>query len=87
MARKPDHHPNQANLEMSGVQQYCPLSDLAALAERRRVLYAELERLISTLGIDAHTAPYWTLDNDDAPPWYSLPRAVERLREQVEGMG
>lgn len=85
MARKIDHHPNQANLEMSGGQ-ICPLSDLAALAERRRVLYVEFERLISTLGIEVPTAPYWTLDNDDAPPWYSLPRAVERLREQVERM-
>jgi hypothetical protein len=59
--------------------------ELAARAEQRRTLYAELERLSDVLGIDAPTAPYWTLDDADAPPWYSLPRAVERLREQVEG--
>jgi hypothetical protein len=42
--------------------------------------------LAIALGIETPTAPYWTLDNDDVPPWYSLPRAVERLREQVEGI-
>jgi hypothetical protein len=60
--------------------------ELAARAEQRRALYAELERLSDTLGIEAPTAPYWTLDDTDAPPWYSLPRTVERLREQVEGV-
>jgi hypothetical protein len=58
--------------------------ELAARAEQRRALYAELERLATALGIDVPTASYWTLDDADAPPWYSLPRAVERLREQVE---
>jgi hypothetical protein len=52
MARKPDHHPNQANLEIIGKQQYCPLSDLAALAERRRVLYAEMAHA-------HHSAMHW----------------------------
>jgi hypothetical protein len=59
--------------------------ELAARAEQRRALYAELERLSDALGIDVPTASYWTLDDADAPPWYSLPQAVERLREQVEG--
>jgi hypothetical protein len=59
--------------------------ELAARAEQRRALYAELERLATALGIEAPTAPYWTLDDTDAPPWHSLPLAVERLREQVEG--
>jgi hypothetical protein len=59
--------------------------DLAARAEQRRALYAELERLSDALGIEVPTVPYWTLDDADAPPWYSLPRAVERLRRQVEG--
>jgi hypothetical protein len=65
------HYPDQPELE--------------ARAEQRRALYAELERLATALGIEVPTAPYWTLDDVDAPPWYSLPRAVERLRRQVEG--
>jgi hypothetical protein len=60
--------------------------ELAARAEQRRALYAELERLSDALGIDVPTAPYWTLDDADEPPWHSLPQAVERLREQVEGI-
>jgi hypothetical protein len=59
--------------------------ELAARAEQRRALYAELERLATALGIDVPTAPYWTLDGPDAPPWYSLSRAVERLQERMEG--
>jgi hypothetical protein len=58
--------------------------ELAARAEQRRALYAELERLATALDIDVPTAPYWTLDDTDEPPWHSLPCAVERLREQVE---
>jgi hypothetical protein len=64
---------------------YSVQPELAARADQRRALYAELERLAATLGIETPTAPYWTLDNDDTPPWYSLSRAVEQLREQVEG--
>jgi hypothetical protein len=64
---------------------YSDQPELAARADQRRVLYAELERLAATLGIETPTAPYWTLDGADDPPWYSLSRAVERLREQVEG--
>jgi hypothetical protein len=60
--------------------------ELAARADQRRALYAELDSLAITLGIETPTAPYWTLDNDDAPPWYSLSRAVEQLRGQVEGI-
>jgi hypothetical protein len=59
--------------------------ELAARAEQRRALYAELERLSDALGIDVPTASYWTLDDVDEPPWCSLPRAVERLRQRVEG--
>jgi hypothetical protein len=59
--------------------------ELAARADERRALYAELQHLAATLGIETPTAPYWTLDGTDEPPWYSLPRAVEQLREQVEG--
>jgi hypothetical protein len=66
---------------------YPDQSELAARADQRRALYAELERLAATLGIETPTAPYWTIDGDDAPPWHSLPRAVEQLRGQVEGMG
>jgi hypothetical protein len=67
-------------------QRYYPdQPELAARAEQRRALYVELQHLAATLGIKTPTAPYWTLDNDDVPPWYSLPRAVEQLREQVEG--
>jgi hypothetical protein len=67
-------------------QHYYPdQPELAARAEQRRALYAELERLSDALGIEVPKAPYWTLDDADAPPWYSLPRAVEQLREQVEG--
>jgi hypothetical protein len=65
---------------------YSDQPELAARADQRRVLYAELERLSDALGIETPTAPYWTLDGADEPPWYSLPRAVERLRDQVEGM-
>jgi hypothetical protein len=65
---------------------YPDQSELAARADQRRALYAELERLSDALGIDVPTAPYWTIDDDDAPPWHSLPRAVERLRERMEGM-
>jgi hypothetical protein len=65
---------------------YFDQPELAARADQRRALYAELERLAIALGIKTPTAPYWTLDNDDAPPWYSLPHAVERLRGQAEGM-
>jgi hypothetical protein len=63
---------------------YSDQPELTARADQRRALYAELECLSDALGIETPTAPYWTLDNDDAPPWYSLPRAVEQLREQVE---
>jgi hypothetical protein len=65
---------------------YSVQPELAARADERRALYAELECLAATLGIETPTAPYWTIDDDDAPPWYSLPRAVEQLREQVEGI-
>jgi hypothetical protein len=56
---------------------YSVQPELAARAEQRRALYAELERLAATFVIETPTAPYWTLDNDDTPPWYSLSRAVE----------
>jgi hypothetical protein len=64
---------------------YSDQSELAARAEQRRALYAELQHLAATLGIKTPTAPYWTLDGADAPPWYSLPRAVERLRKRMKG--
>jgi hypothetical protein len=64
---------------------YSDQPELAARAEQRRALYEELERLSDTLGIEVPTAPYWTLDDADEPPWYSLPRAVERLRKQMKG--
>jgi hypothetical protein len=65
---------------------YSDQPELTARADQRRALYAELDSLAITLGIETPTAPYWTLDNDDAPPWYSLSRAVEQLRGQVEGI-
>jgi hypothetical protein len=76
-----------ARRKLDTQRHYPDQPELAARAEQRRALYAELERLSDALGIDVPKAPYWTLDDADAPPWYSLPRAVERLRQQVEGMG
>jgi hypothetical protein len=76
-----------ARRKLDTQRHYPDQPELAARAEQRRALYAELERLSTTLGIDVPTASYWTLDDTDAPPWYSLPQAVERLRERVEGMG
>jgi hypothetical protein len=74
-----------ARRKLTAQRHYSDQPEMEARAEQRRALYAELERLSDALGIDVPTAPYWTLDDADAPPWYSLPRAVERLREQVEG--
>jgi hypothetical protein len=74
-----------ARRKLTTQRHYPDQPELAARAEQRRALYAELERLSDALGIEAPTASYWTLDHDDAPPWYSLPQAVERLRERVEG--
>jgi hypothetical protein len=74
-----------ARRKLTAQRHHSDQPELAARAEQRRALYAELERLATALGIEAPIAPYWTLDDTDAPPWYSLPLAVERLREQVEG--
>jgi hypothetical protein len=70
-------HTNNAQAAMALPQE----QDAPKTAHDRLALYTELERLCSDLGIDVPTAPYWTLDTDDAPPLhYSLPRAIERLR-------
>jgi hypothetical protein len=74
-----------ARRKLDTQRHYPDQPELAARAEQRRALYAELERLATALGIEVPTVPYWTLDDADAPPWYSLPQTVERLREQVEG--
>jgi hypothetical protein len=74
-----------AHRKLETQRHYPDQPELAARAEQRRTLYAELERLSDALGIEVPTVPYWTLDDADEPPWYSLPRAVERLRQQVEG--
>jgi hypothetical protein len=70
-------HTNNAQAAMALPQE----QDAPKATRDRLTLYAELERLCSDLGVDVPTAPYWTLDTDDAPPlYYSLPRAIERLR-------
>jgi hypothetical protein len=73
-----------ARRKLDTQRHYPDQPELAARAEQRRALYTELERLSDALGIEVPKASYWTLDDADAPPWYSLPRAVERLRGQVE---